>query len=145
MSNRRFRLRWLSRPPAVALVAALAGCSTEVVVADQVVTKELLLVGADGEPRVFVGATEKGNGLLVYDSKGKIRAGLGLLADDTSELVLGDAEGKVRVVITHKADTSVVVLRDAKGQVRARTSVGPDGALLELLDAEGRVVAKQPQ
>lgn len=144
MSIRRFRLRWLSCPPAVALLLGLAGCSTEVVVADQVVTKELLLVGADGEPRVFVGATEKGNGVLVYDTKGKIRAGLNLLADDTSELVLADAEGKVRVAIAHKADTSVVVLRDAKGQVRARTSVGPDGALVELLDAAGNVVAKQP-
>lgn len=143
MSNRRFRLRWLSCPPAVALF--LAGCSTEVVVAEQVVTKELLLVGADGEPRVFVGATERGNGMMIYDAKGKLRAGLNLLADDASELMLGDAEGRFRVVITHKADTSVIHLRDAKGQVRATTRVGPEGALLELLDAEGKVVAKQPQ
>jgi hypothetical protein len=143
MSNRCFRLRWLSCPPAVALL--LAGCSTEVVVAEQVVAKELLIVGADDAPRVFVGTSDQGNGMLIYDAKGKIRAGLNLLADDRSELVLGDREGKLRVVISHKGDTSVVVLCDAQGQARARTRIGPEGAQLELLDAEGKVVARQPQ
>jgi hypothetical protein len=140
MSRPRF-----ARSCPLVLGLALAGCTTEAVVCELVVTKELLLVDSKNEPRVFVGASEKGNGLLVYDAKGKIRAGLGLLDEDTSEMILGDADGKVRVVVTHKGDTSVIVLRDAKGQARARTSLGPEGAVVELLDADGKVVAKQPQ
>lgn len=126
------------------LMALGTGCASDTVVADQVVAKELILTDGAGEPRVFLGVSDEGNGLVVYDKAGKVRAGIGLLKDDTSEVILGDAAGKARCVLTHKDGTSVLALRDEAGKVRVRVQLGPNGPLVELSDKDGNVVAKQP-
>jgi hypothetical protein len=116
-----------------ALVLSLAGCQSgpETITAEQIV-----LTDATGAPRVFLGVTEQGTGLLVQDAHGKIRAGLSLLPDDTAELSLGDGV-HMRAVIASRGDRTFLVLRDAEGRDRARVVVLADGARIETIDAAG--------
>lgn len=115
----------------------LAGCSPS-----QLVAEQLVLTDPEGQPRVFLGTTERGTGLLIYDAKGKVRAGLNLV-DDASELSLADGQGTLRVVLAQRGERATLTLVGA-GTTRADLAVEAQGGKLTLVDPAGRAVSSPP-
>jgi len=119
--------------------ALLAGCATDTIVAQRIV-----LVDAAGEPRVFLGASDEGTGLLVYDEAGRIRAGLTLVGD-SAELALDDADGELRLVLAARPEQTTLLLRDSEGRDRLVGRVDDAlGPRLSLLAPQGEPVFSKP-
>lgn len=130
----------LLRNTSVSLAALLVlpvGCASSTLTAEQIV-----LTDPSGTPRVFLGTTEAGTGLVIMDERGKIRAGLNLVRD-SSELSLSDAAGTIRVVLAHKGERSTLTLVAGEGGARATVLVEEAGGKLSLADREGKVTFSQ--
>jgi hypothetical protein len=124
--------------PLAALLGVAGGCSSRSIVA-----QEIVLTDPEGRPRVFLGTTEAGTGLLIYDERGKVRAGLNLLAN-MSELSLADEEGTLRVVLAHKEERATLALVGSGGVGQASVWVDEQGGCASLRDREGKVRFAQP-
>lgn len=128
------------RNASVSLAALLLlpmGCAGPTITAERIV-----LTDPSGTPRIFLGTTEAGTGLMIYDASGKIRAGLNLVGE-ASELSLSDPDGTIRVVLAHTRERSTLTLVAKEGQGRASLTVEEQGGRLALTDREGKVTFSQ--
>jgi hypothetical protein len=78
---------------------------------------------------------------VLHDSNGKIRGGMGVLADGSVGLDLEDSTGRPRLTLDLTASgTPGIDFYDENGRVRATMALGPDGTPgLGLYDASGKL------
>ncbi|MFH1024825.1 MAG: hypothetical protein V1809_15700 [Planctomycetota bacterium] len=75
----------------------------------------------------------------LVDSKGRMRASLGLLKDGPV-LVMFDAKGRTLLGLSAFKESPGLVLLDVKGTPRVSMGFDSKGAVMELYDASGRLM-----
>ena len=104
--------------------------------------ERFLLKDTNGKTRAVLTVTDSGAGLDFYDSRGAVRASMGVMADMPG-LTLSDKQGTPTVQLSALADGPAhIVFYDAKYQLRAILDVLPEGPRLELYDRDGNSRAK---
>ena len=117
---RRWKLVGVGVLVALSLVVLVgASARKDLTVADEVVTRQFILVGRTPTPRASITiGKEGGPSLLLLDQQGQVRAGLTVLDDGRPSLGLLDAQGQSRLVLALDPNgTPMVRLLDERGQV----------------------------
>ena len=81
-------------------------------------SKELKLIDADGNPRLFLRMYSRVPVLQLMDGHGKPRMSLGLRFDDTPFIDLSDRQGSTRATLEiNEEDAAALRLYDEKGEI----------------------------
>lgn len=100
---------------------------------------EIMILDAEGKPRVTAGAMDDDYGIGLFDSKGKIRADVRVNQDDEPAVAIRDSESRFRATMMTVDDEPMLVLSEGADEgSNLVLQVHNSRPVLSLIDAQGK-------